>query len=348
MKEVLLDHVLNEDFAGTLLKTEVVKSQQNQIISWKLLESENVLDSVKSRFGFTYQILELIRKEILFEMESLSLELGSQTWTEIHQVLTKKTLVCSGNLKENEQLYFLQGIYLASEEMEEKLKKVGFLPEEETSFSSKLAESSKSALRKLSERFIQEARDWMLNPEWEVIEVGAEPIFDTNWIKQQIANGPQIEKTTGNVHQENPQNPDQVDRLTQSIDYLDSIISRGRFQITETANRVRHTIETAAMKGVMKGPLVLQCLIQAICDICFMHRSLYPVLHEKEIQVPQLGMLVANDFMYLSQELLKLPILIPEFRSLAPDVDFLKEAHQLLATSKRVLQGLVRTTLGLI
>lgn len=343
-----MDHVLKEDFSGTLLKTEVVKSQQNQIISWKLLESDNVLDSVKSRFGFTQQILELIQKELLFEMESLSLELGSQTWTEIHQVLTQKTLDCSGNLRENEQLHFLQGIYLAAKEMEENLKKVGFLSEEETSFSAKLAESSKSALRKLSERFIQEARDWMLNPEWEVIEIGAEPNFDTNWIKQQISKGPQIEKTTQRIHQETAQNPDQVNRsMMQSVDYLDSIISRGRFEITETANRVRHTIESAAIEGVAKGPFVLQCLIQAICDICFMHRSLYPVLHSKEIQVPQLGMLVANDFIYLSQELLKLPILVPGFRSLAPDVDFLKEAQQLHAAGKRVLQGLVKITLVL-
>eukprot|EP00210_Caulerpa_lentillifera_P004763 g4547.t1 len=223
LNKVLLDHVLNEDFAGTLLMTEIIDCTEFEIIRWNSMESTDILKCIESRFAISQQILKSIGKNVLFEMESLFLELGSKIWTDLYQVLTSKMLCCGDRLQENDQLHFLQGIHLAAEELERELKKLGFLSDEEVTFSSILATSSKSTLRKLSER------------------------------------------------------------------------------------------------------------------------SMYSILHQKEIQVPQLGMLLANDLFHLSQELLKVPILVTGFRELAPDVTFMEEAQQLHAAGKAVLARLVKS-----
>lgn len=164
----------------------------------------------------------------------------------------------------------------------------------------------------------------MTSPIWDTITIGKDPVLDLKLIHQ-LRTCPTAEATS-----------------THGLDLLRSPLGRGTYQITETASRIQQIIEAVATEGCSKGTLVMQSLVQGIRDICFMYNCMFPILHGKELEVPQLGLLTANDCFYLSDEMLLLPFTVPNFASVAPNANFIDEARRLSETGQRILDHQVQ------
>ena len=172
-----------------------------------------------------------------------------------------------------------------------------------------------------------EARSVIKNPNWDTLSVGKEIVIDTDWIRQHMTI---VNETASDVD------------TSGGVDLLRSSLGRGARQITETVSHVQQIIEAAALEGSKKGKLVLQSLVQGIRDICTMYRCLFPVLFQKELEVPQLGLLIANDLFYLGDEMMLLTVTVSNFKAMAPDVSFLKEARELHLTGQRIMDKQVK------
>lgn len=166
-----------------------------------------------------------------------------------------------------------------------------------------------------------DARDTMMSPNWDTLSVGKKAILDKRWIRDQMRKGCDSDLNSG-----------------LGIDLLRSPLGRGTYQISETASRIQQIIEAAATEGCSKGTLVLQSLVQGIRDICSMYTCIFPLNHQQEMQVPRIGMLCANDCFYLSDEMLILPLTVPNFRKMAQGVDFIEEAKMLLASGSHLFE----------
>ena len=174
-----------------------------------------------------------------------------------------------------------------------------------------------------------EARDALIAPTWDTLSIGKEAVLDKNWMQQQWTRS--VREGTSR------------DCLS-GMDFLHSPLGRGTYQISETVSRIRQTIEAAAAEGCEKGTLVLQSLVQGIRDICTMYGQMFPSLFRKEMEIPQLGLLSANDFFYLSSALLVLPFVVPNFKEMAPNTNFVQEAQELRSVGQRVMEKQVPCT----